>query len=285
MARSKEEIMGIMLKAKEDNQNLTGLKNDSAVSIWRLLMNAIADALFIHEKIFDRHKVDVNELLSAKKPHRKGWYTEQAKLFRKGYDLDPDTGQYKEPAVTDENWQKTVEEARTIKYAAAVESKDKSILYLKIATGKDGKREPVSTEELVSFKAYLDEIKDAGVRIAVINDPADEMKLKMDIYYDMLVLDDKGRRLDGEADTPIQDAIRAYLSNLPFNGTYTNQELVNVLQNIPGVVIARLEYSEARYGAYAKFHEIEAREIAHSGYYTLPDDNLVLNFIANEEIL
>ena len=87
------------------------------------------------------------------------------------------------------------------------------------------------------------------------------------------------------AETPVQDAIRNYLANLSFNGTYTNQGLVDTLQVIDGVRIAEIKSAASRYGAYTEFTEINAREIAHAGYYEISDVNLILKFIADEEVL
>ena len=88
--------------------------------------------------------------------------------------------------------------------------------------------------------------------------------------------------MDGLSNTPIQDTIREHLKNLPFNGIYSNQGLVDVLQAVDGIHIAEIKYAGSRYGAYSQFTEIDAREIAHAGYYQVTDANLTLKFIPDE---
>jgi len=254
----------------------------SAVSLENIIFFDVATAMFVMQELFDRFKTDVSEILSAQLPGTVNWYAWKARLFQFGRKLFAETDYYDNTGLTEEE----ITTERVVKYAAAVEAKDKSILYLKVATDDgNGERKPLSPEQLIAFKKYLNEVQYAGVRISVINDPADEMKLQIDIYYDPLVLDENGRRLDGTADTPVQDAIRAYLKNLPFNGTYTNQGLVDTLQAINGVRIAELKSAASRYGAYTEFTEIDAREVAHAGYYHISDANLIINFIADEEVL
>jgi hypothetical protein len=75
------------------------------------------------------------------------------------------------------------------------------------------------------------------------------------------------------------------LSNLPFDGLYTGQALIDVLQNTEGVEQAELIAACSRYGAYAEFRKINARSTPHAGYYSITDENLVLNFMSNEEYL
>jgi hypothetical protein len=104
----------------------------------------------------------------------------------------------------------------------------------------------------------------------------------MDIYYDPLTLDNAGRRLDGSNDSPVQNAIREYISNLSFNGLYINQSLVDKLQAVPGVEITELKEASSRYGNQVNYTPINARSIPYAGYYRITNQNLVLNFIANE---
>ena len=281
MARTKEEIMSSMLTAKENDSILSRLTG-SAVAIWRLIIYIITDAIYNHELIFDEHKKEVDDIVTNKTPHRPAWYANKARLFQFGHELVPDKDYYDNSHLTEDE----IESSRVVKYAVAVQSRDKSIMFLKVATDDAaGMRVPITPDQLIALRAYFEEISDAGVFIEFINEPADEMKLNIDIYYNALILDSRGTRLDGTADTPVQDAIRNYLMNLPFNGTYTNQKLIDTLQQVDGVEIAELIYAKSRFGAYIEFTEINAREVAHSGHYTVSDNNLTLNFIIDEELL
>ena len=255
----------------------------SDVSLESIIFSNVAETMKVMQQLFDQFKIDVAQILSDQMSGTVNWYALKSMLFQIGMDLVPESDHYDNTGLTSEQ----IAQMRIVKYAAAVESQDKSILYIKIATdGENGDRQPLLPTQLVAFIAYINEIQYAGTRISVINDLPDEMRLHIDIYYNPLVLDENGRRLDGTADTPVQDAIRNHLINLPFNGMYTNQGLIDILQVIDGVEIAELKLAASRFGAYTQFTPINAREIAHAGYYNISDDNLILNFItANGEIL
>lgn len=253
----------------------------SAVSLENIIFDDVATALWVNQQLFEQHKIDISAILNEQMSGTANWYAWKAKQFQFGQELVFETDYYDNTGLTSEQ----ISSRQVVKYAAAVESLDKSILYLKIATESNGNRQPLSAVQLTAFKNYLNAYQYAGVRIVVINDQPDHMKLTIDIYYDPQVLDESGKRLDGNANTPVQDAIRNYLKNLPFNGMYTNQALVDTLQVLDGVDVAEIKFAASRYGAYTQFTEINAREIAHAGYYQISDANLILNFIPNEEIL
>ena len=81
----------------------------------------------------------------------------------------------------------------------------------------------------MQLAAYLAEIKDAGVRINLVNREADTFNCSVDIYYNPMLLPENVRR-DCEA------AIRSYIANLPFNGEYTNMALIDALQAVEAFV-------------------------------------------------
>lgn len=266
----------------ELSSDLTFEDQFSAVSLENIIFSDVATAMYVMQQLFDQFKIDISGILNAQLSGTVNWYAYKAKLFQYGMELVPETDYYDNTGLASEQ----ITAMRVVKYAAAVESKDKSILYVKVATDdSNGNRQPLSSAQLTAFKQYLNDVQYAGVRISVINDPADVMQLQIDIYYDPLVMNELGIRLDGTDNTPVQDTIRNYLANLPFNGTYTNQGLVDTLQVIDGVRIAEIKSAASRYGAYTEFTEINAREIAHAGYYEISDANLILKFIADEEVL
>jgi len=254
----------------------------STVSLENIIFYDVAAAMFVMQQLFEQFKIDVSDILNSQTPGTANWYAYMAMRFQFGMKLVPETDYYDNTGLTDSQ----IAAMKVVHYAAAVEARDKSILYVKIATdSQPGERQPLSPAQLTAFKSYLNQVQYAGVRTSVINDPPDDMRLEIDIYYDPMVLDETGQRLDGTSDTPVQDAIRTFLKNIPFNGTYTNQRLVDTLQVLDGVIIAELKSASSRFGVFTEFTEINAREIAHAGYYRILDENLILNFIPNEELL
>lgn len=250
----------------------------SIVSVERIVFFTISVVMAFVFKAFDKLNIDVEKLLREKKAHSPNWYASMAKLFQYGYDLIPDTDTYDNSNLTDEK----IEQSRIVKFAAARSKKNKSILYLKVATGSNEAKQPLSANQLAAFKSYIQLIQDGGVNIQIINDPADEMYIEMDVYFNPLILDRYGKRLDGSSDTPVQDAIKYYVHNLQFNGMYINAQLVDAVQNVYGVEFPELKRVASRYGAYADFSDIDGKEVANSGYYIVKDENLKLNFIAYE---
>ena len=252
----------------------------SKASIESILFFAIAESQDVNFQMMDEKKSEINALLNSYRPHRPNWYAAKALLFQFGINLIPDTDYY-------DNSNRTIEEIEAmqiVKYAAATETADKSITYIKVATETNGQKQPLNQAQLTAFKQYISDISDAGVRIVVINDIADDMQLQIDIYYNALILDSSGKRLDGSTDTPVQDAIRNYMQNLEFNGMYKNVSLIDTLQKVDGVEIPELKHAASKYGNYS-FTPINAREVAHAGYYQISDNNLQLNFILYDETL
>lgn len=255
----------------------------SAVSLENIWFFIVATAIWLFGyKQLVQHKADVANILRENKAHRPNWYATMAKQFQYGHALVPDTDYYDNTGLSEAQ----IAASRIVKFAAAVEAKDKSITYLKIAADVNGQKQPLPSAQLTAFTAYMtNEISDAGVRLEIINASADTMRLKADVYFNPLVLDKEGKRLDGTNDRPVQDAIRSYLSNLSFNGLYANQSLVDNAQVVDGVELFELKEAASKYGTYTEFQPINARSIPYAGYYAISDANLILNFIAYEEYI
>ncbi|MDY3317707.1 nucleotidyltransferase [Riemerella anatipestifer] len=273
MARSIEEIQNEILTAKANEPASQELNSTSKTSIWRLWIYITAFAIWVLEKLFDTHKEEVSEALRQLKPHTARWYRNKALAFQYGFDLLTDSDQFNNTGQTPEQ----IEESKIIKYSAVTEAKTESRLIVKIATEQGGELQPINAEQKESFEAYLSEIKDAGVKITIINYLPDILRLQMKIYRDPLVLDQNGQSiLTGKK--PVEDAIKAYLKRLPFNGELVLAHLVDELQKVEGVKIPHITLAESKWidadvNDYGNFQPIDVKTIPISGYFKIENFN------------
>lgn len=266
MARTVKEIQDSIIK----DATAQGIViSDSIYSIRRLWTFVAASATWLLESLFDEHKSEVIEIISSLKPHSLRWYAEIAKKFQYGYNLPPDSDVYDNSALTSEQ----VDESKIIAYSAVVEGDNN--LRIKVATISGGDLAPLDELQLTAFYEYMRRVKDAGVKLQITSLPPDSLKLSIDIYYNPLVLDGSGARIDGSSLTPIPDAVNAYLKNLPFNGYFVLTYLADTLQRVDGVVIPKILSASAKYGdfPYLPIDEIYNPD---SGYLRVTE--LLLNF-------
>ncbi|MDY3343781.1 nucleotidyltransferase [Riemerella anatipestifer] len=270
MARSIEEIQQEILTAKANEPALQELNSTSKTSIWRLWIYITAFAIWVLEKLFDTHKTEVSEALRQLKPHTARWYRNKALAFQYGFDLLEDSDQFDNEGHDPEQ----IEESKIIKYSAVTEAETESRLIVKIATEQGGELQPIRAEQKESFEAYLSEIKDAGVKITVINYLPDILRLQMKIYRDPLVLDQNGNKIKDGTQKPVETAIKNYLKKLPFNGELVLAHLVDALQKVEGVRIPHITLAESKWidasvGGYGNFQPIDVKTIPVSGYFKI----------------
>ena len=278
MARTIAEIQKIMLDEKAAQPAFAGLTSTSAIAIWRLIFYIVAFAIWSLEKLYDIFFGQVNEAIATLKPHSERWYAKKAKGFLYGYNLVGETDAYDTAGLTEEE----VTAASIIAYAAVV-SQDRGIR-IKVAKLVDGELTFLSNAELLAFKEYMERVKDAGVTLLITTGPADSLKLSLRVYFNPLVLNAAGERLDGTDTTPVQLGVAAYLKNLPFNGVFVTEYLIDALQGIDGVVIPHVMLASARYGV-LPYSNFPVKYVPDAGYLRITDPaNLTIELIAQTVI-
>lgn len=229
----------------------------SKVSVESLLFYIVACATWVLECMFDQHKVDVEARIEAIIPHRPKWYRDKMLAFMKDKTLVADTDYYDTEGMSDAD----IEAARVVKYAAATENADASLLTIKVAGESGGSRQPLDSATETQLRAYIAEIKDAGVRINLINQTADVFHCEVDVYYDAMLLPET-------VEAQCRDTIINYIENLPFNGEYTNMSLVDELQKVAGVRIVELSKVSTEVSGESTPTEINARFTPAAGYFS-----------------
>lgn len=279
MARTITEIQQSMIDGIQADPVLSLVcTSTSKVALWRLWTRIVATCAWAIEVLHDTFKAEVNEVVAALKPHTERWYASKAKAFQYGYSLPLDSDVYDNSALTEAQ----IDDSLIVRYAA-VTPVDKK-LRVKVAK-ETGDLAPLTAPELAAFAEYMARIKDAGVKLIIDSLPADKLKLGLKIYYDPLILDATGQRIDGSDNEPVQNAIDAFLKNLPFNGTFVIAYLVDALQKVDGVVIPHVASCETKYGA-LPFTSVNVKVVPDSGYLRFEvGGDLTIEFIPQGQLI
>lgn len=237
----------------------------SRFSIESIILYIVAASIWTLEKLFDTHTAEVTDYIATMKPHSLRWYVEKAKAFMYGVPLIDGSDQYDTTNLTDEQ----IAEKKIVTFAACTEAN--ATLYLKVAKAGPA---PLTTDEKAAFVAYLHEIKDAGVRIDVISEKGDYLKLQMVIYYDPLLINANGES-KGTGNKVVEDAIKNYIENIPFNGEFRKNELEDAIQAVDGVVMVEFERAEhSETGDDDTFEEVIPYCKPTSGYFKFANADL-----------
>ncbi|HYH14170.1 MAG TPA: hypothetical protein VD794_03055 [Flavisolibacter sp.] len=275
MARTINEIFTDKMQRVAADPTLgPALTSTSRVAIYRLMLYISAVCDWTLETFQDLFKKEVNETIANMKPHSPLWYANKAKAFQYGFDLVPEADYYDNTGLRDDE----IEASRIVRHAAVVELPRG--LRIKVATHNGTDLQKLTADQLTSLKAYFARVKDAGVNpLVVTTDDADALKLSLRIKYNPLVLNAMGGRIDGTTATPIQEAIKNFLENLPFNGVFSVQALVDAIQAVEGVEDLSIDLVQTKYGA-LPFSAVNIQYIPDSGYLRIADEDLFIQMLA-----
>lgn len=235
------------------------------LSVESILFYVFAVAAWTLEKLFDSYRVEVDSRIDEIIPHRPKWYRDKVLDFMKDHVLIPDTDRYDTTGMSED----AIAAAKVVKHAVASESEDASLLTIKVAGEEGGRRCKLDTETERQLAAYIAEIKDAGVRPALVNADPDRFNCEVDIYYDPMLVAQT-------VETACREAIREYIENLPFNGEYTNMALVDELQKVEGVKIVEFKGASTSPAGESITTAIDARTVPVAGYFVMQDVKLTM---------
>lgn len=278
MARTITEIQAGIVSGIQADSTLSGINSTSATAIWRLWSYVVAVAIWAHETLWDAFKADLIATAATLKPHTLLWYRNKALDYQHGYTLVAGADYYDNTGIDPDE----ISDSKIVQQAAVTETPD-GLLTIKVATVVGGEITPLGTSDTNAIRAYFAQIKDAGVVLSVRSVAADHLKIVVDVYYDPTVLSATGERLDGAASTPVQDAAKAYLKSLGFDGKFVKSRLVDAMQAVEGVNVPEVRTCLARRDDDPSFSSVDVYYEPFSGFLRLYTENtdLVLNFIAD----
>ena len=257
----KEQIEGEVI----GDPALSDLNSTSKVAIWRLWIFITAVSMWLHEFLWVKYRVVLEEAARFVQSHTAAWYQQKVMEFQNG-----DTVQVVNGAVV---YDPIIEANRIVKAAAVVESfgASGSLLTVKAAKEVSGSLTALSSGELTNLDNYVNAFKDAGVQTNVVSLNPDVLKVQAEIFYnptqDLATFQ-----------TAIESAFNAYLKNLPFDGVLRRISIIDALQTVTGFVdvdIAILQASVA-YTSTPSFQTINLSYETVAGYIVI-DPNFPLS--------
>ncbi len=283
MARTITEIQDDIISRITATAGLADLNSSSKTAVWRMWTYIVAVTVWALENLFDLHRNEVNSLINEKAPHSLRWYANKARDFQYGSELVPEEDYYDNSNLTEDE----ITVRKIIAFSAVVEQeRGLRLKVAKIKSDDPNDLDALTPGQLQAFGEYMNRIKDAGVNPLIVDSqPADSLKIELNIYYNPLVLDSTGARLDGTDPDPVGKRIKEYLRNLPFNGTMVLAYLVDALQQVDGVVIPHIVKAQAKYGD-LPFKVIDVKYSPDAGYLRIVDTNdLHIDYIPQSVII
>ena len=225
MARSISEIQNAIIADIQADTTLGALNSPSATAIWRLWTFVIATAIHVHERFMDIGIETMETIARDAVPGTPGWLQRRVLEFQ----YDEDNRQFVTEQPDGSVGYTTIDESlRIISRCAVVETE--SAVVVKVAKGSDtlGK---LNINKLNALRDYIDKIGFAGVVIRSESLDADIFKIDVEIIY-------SGQYLRDTVQAAIVTALKSYLANLSidnFNGTVVREQVVDAIQQVPGV--------------------------------------------------
>ena len=242
----------------------------SAASIESILFYCLAYGLFVIYSFFDLFKKEIDNAIVNYAHPSLTFFAERIKSFQFGDNVIPGTDKYDNTGLTDQQ----IAAKQVIKYAAAIEqdfSNGRFGVRIKVA-GEDGSGERIilPSVQYDAAKQFLKTFKPGGTYVELTTDNADYLKLSLRVYYNPLVLNNQGQRLDGTNNEPLQQAIELHLKNLPFNGRFNLTALVDTMQAVEGISDPRILSAQTKYAA-LPFTDVIDEAIPDAGYLKIYD--------------
>lgn len=279
MNKTFAEILAEMLAAKNANPALNGMDTNSKTSVWRQFLEVVAWTILNFQLAAQLHLQEIQDLIANQKVFNLRKYRSETLRFQYGFDLIEDSDRFKttfiQNGVEVEATEEQIEASKIIKYAACnrVISQGRARISIKIAP--ENLDDIFPNDVMTAFGRYIEEIAPAGDAVAFVNYLPDMLRFSFKIKYDPKVLLSNGMHIIN-ANYPVQDAIKLFLLNLPFNGELSIQKLEAAILAAEGVddlqtILVESKWIDPSVGGYGLYQPVNMSVIPQSGRFKIED--------------
>lgn len=274
MARTLTEIYTLAKGYRNRYLELTEFENSSKMSILDAFTWVVASCIWTFDNLLDVFKVDLAKDLQNRINGTPAYFANALLKYQSGDSLvissDGTSFSY---ANIDENKRVVTKVA----YAEVDEPgfHDK-LMVLKVATGKPGAYERISDEELISIRAYLNQILFAGQHAIILSRNGDVLIPRVTVYHD-------GAVSESEVYSNIEKSLNQYIENLDFDGAVYAQKIIDSIQKAEHVTDVEIDSTTtdtqgifiAQYDDDGHLIEVDGSVEQRIGRYVLPNSGYI----------
>lgn len=233
MSRTLTEIYNEAVETRNKYLELTELTNDSKMSIINAFTWVTAAAIYSFETLLDVFTTDIAKTFTQRINGTSAYYANAMLKWQYGDDLiinDEGTAFH---YATEDTTKRLITHVSYQEYYNE-EFKD-NILILKVASGEGRSLSQLSDEELIAARAYLNQIKFAGVKCNVVSRRGDVLVPRLTVYYDGAITKEE---LYDNIDTAFID----FIVNMKFDSLVYSQKIIDAIQKVEHVTDVHIDH-------------------------------------------
>ena len=233
MSRTLTEIYNEAVETRNNYLELTELTNDSKMSIINAFTWVTAAAIYSFETLLDVFTTDIAKTFTQRINGTSAYYANAMLKWQYGDDLiinDEGTAFH---YATEDTTKRLITHVSYQEYYNE-EFKD-NILILKVASGEGRSLSQLSDEELIAARAYLNQIKFAGVKCNVVSRRGDVLVPRLTVYYDGAITKEE---LYDNIDTALID----FIVNMKFDSLVYSQKIIDAIQKVEHVTDVHIDH-------------------------------------------
>ena len=233
MSRTLTEIYNEAVETRNKYLELTELTNDSKMSIINAFTWVTAAAIYSFETLLDVFTTDIAKTFTQRINGTSAYYANAMLKWQYGDDLiinDEGTAFH---YATEDTTKRLITHVSYQEYYNE-EFKD-NILILKVASGEGRSLSQLSDEELIAARAYLNQIKFAGVKCNVVSRRGDVLVPRLTVYYDGAITKEE---LYDNIDTALID----FIVNIKFDSLVYSQKIIDAIQKVEHVTDVHIDH-------------------------------------------
>lgn len=221
MSRTLTEIYNEAVDTRNKYLELTELTNDSKMSIINAFTWVTSTVIYSFETLLDVFMTDISTIFNSRINGTPAYYANAMLKWQFGDELvinDEGTSF----SFAQEDTTKRIISHVSYQEVYSEEYKD-DVLILKVATGEADSLSRLTDEQLIAARAYLNQIKFAGVKCNVISRKGDVLVPRVTVYYDGAVSKE-------ELYDAIDQSLIQFVNDMQFDSLLYAQKVIDAIQ-------------------------------------------------------